>query len=902
MLLTSAVTASAAPPPPKADGAATGPFYDLGTPGGFDGAWAVRTSRFGDEFDISVPAGASAATGPRWWMNWDDCGRGGSSITEVRFSMARAAAATSPLHAFRVTDTGGGIFATSENFRDGLAGAIDPARRPYVIGTSGCRAQLRLDQAITGGASDPIKRYWVTSPRAIVRDVQPPNVGLGPLPGGWQSIGTLDVNWGASDNFDESGVGNHHVLIDGTDRFVGYFRGVGALGRTIDLAGIPDGHHTVTALVDGDGTAGGSDSGDIYLDRTPPRAVIVPSALGPGHFRIDTDGADPAPGAGLMAWNVTLGDGTVLASTPTGAGPLADVDLSRFDGNDVVAHLTTRDGAGNEGRGSSAPMRVDVTAPAVAITSLGDWHNSAPIPIALDLGDNRADGIGSLTVSINQAADGSGSGDEVTVATVQHPARGSRTVPTPLPSGATDGVHRVTVTVRDPTFPQLVGVDHGVIKVDRVSPTLGDPNHWSLSQSDVSKFTLVLPEVRDEVSGVAAVRVLVNDNANGGTVQSGFHEIGTATPGPSAFSVAMDLANMAEGRHATLVQAVDQAGNVTQVSGPALVIDRTKPTVGINEFVNATGLIRWTQRDAGGFGACPTVVELQGVGTTDAWRSIVETPGREIAGGAGRAILPLRGLAAGSYQARVSVCDAAGNKASDTHRFTLVADPVGATTNATTNTSNGAGHVTNKGPNLVRARITAITVQRGVGKHLVSPPEGFVVGERATIAGKLVHEDGRAIDDVAVVLRDSAGIWRSGGRTAGDGTFSLATVLGRGGKWTVSAIGSPTVSRAFGVRVHAKLTSNLTSHSLSPKSGLVVTGRIDPGKLAANKLLQLQWRDGRQWRPIANVTADASGAFEVRYQFHRGGGYSVPVRLVVPGERGWPFQPIIGLPAIIRVK
>jgi hypothetical protein len=96
MVLCSAGVASAVPP--KADGAASGPFYDLGTPGVLEGVWTGNTSRFGDEFDISVGTGATAAIGPRWWINWDDCARGGSSIAEVRFAMARTAASTSPLH------------------------------------------------------------------------------------------------------------------------------------------------------------------------------------------------------------------------------------------------------------------------------------------------------------------------------------------------------------------------------------------------------------------------------------------------------------------------------------------------------------------------------------------------------------------------------------------------------------------------------------------------------------------------------------------------------------------------------------------------------------------------------------------------------------------------------------
>ncbi len=900
MVLCSVGIASAAPP--KADGAASGPFYDLGTPGVLEGVWTGNTSRFGDEFDISVGTGATAAIGPRWWINWDDCARGGSSIAEVRFAMARTAASTSPLHAFRVTDTGGTVFATSENFRDGLAGAIYPTRRPFAIATSGCRAQLRIDQAIAGNTSDPAKRYWVTSPRAIVRDVQPPSVAMGPLPAGWRSVNALDVAWSAWDNFDQSGVGNHHVFIDGGERFVGAFRQLGDLGASIDLAGIADGQHSVAVVVDGDGTAGGSASGTILLDRTPPNAILAPSRLSPGHFRIDTDGGDPAPGSGLASWNVQTGDGAQLASSQTGTGPLADVNLSRFDGSDVIVELTTRDVAGNQGHGSSAPLRVDVTAPSVAYSNLGaDWHTSGPLPVGLDLGDNRADGIGALVMSINRAGDGTGSGEEVVIADVKNPARGPLAISPPLPSGLTDGIHRLTTVVRDPAFPtQLASAAQGVVRIDNTSPTLGNPTGWVLSRgTNGSKFSLLLPDVDDAASGVAAVRVLANSDTGGATPPNGFRQVGTATPGASALSIPIDLAGMAEGRHATLVEAIDAAGNVTQVSGPALVTDGTPPSVTIDEIIVGTGLIRWTQRDSGGFGACATVVAIQGVGTHSAWRPVFEIPGRDVGAG-GTTTLPLKGMAAGAYQARVTVCDSAGNSASVTKGFTIVADSVAATTGP----SAGSGASSkNKDPNLEGARLVSVVVQREPGKRRTVPGrEGFDHGEYVRVSGRLLQLDGRPLADVAIVLRDSGGVWSAGGRTAHDGSFSLSAMLGRGGKWTISAVGSPGLSKLLTIQVHAKLVSNLASRTLRQGEGLVVRGRLVPGPLAANKLLQLQWRDGRQWRPVANVTANASGNFEVRYRFHRGGGYSVPMRLVVPGERGWPFAAIIGAPVAIRVK
>jgi hypothetical protein len=368
---------SAAPAPPKADGAAFGPYYDLGTWNWTAFGSPLTVQRFGDEFQLDVARGGATTTGPRGWLDWDDCPRGGSVIEQVRLSMTRTAESTSPLFAFRVTDRAATVYATSENFRDGLAGAIAPTRRPYVIGTSNCAVQLRIDQAIAGSWANP-QRYWITSPRALVRDVQSPQVALGALPTGWRSIDTLPVTWGATDNFDGSGVGNHHIQIDGVDRWAGgYFRQVNVpFGAEVGLADVPDGSHTVSVVVDGDGTEPGIASGTIYLDRRPPNANISAAKLAPGRVRVALDGQDPSPGAGLASWFVALGDTTVASSA--NSAPLENLDLSRFDGTDVVLRFHTTDAAGNSAAGSSAPIRIDTTPPQVALSGLGDgWVSAA---------------------------------------------------------------------------------------------------------------------------------------------------------------------------------------------------------------------------------------------------------------------------------------------------------------------------------------------------------------------------------------------------------------------------------------------------------------------------------------------------------------------------------------------
>ena len=83
---------------------------------------------------------------------------------------------------------------------------------------------------------------------------------------------------------------------------------------------------------------------------------------------------------------------------------------------------------------------------------------------------------------------------------------------------------------------------------------------------------------------------------------------------------------------------------------------------------------------------------------------------------------------------------------------------------------------------------------------------------------------------------------------------------------------------------------------------MIVTGRIHAGMSVRGKLLQLQWKDGTRWRPVANLSARADGRFSARYRFRRARGYSVAMRIVIPAERGWPLVAAAGKAFTIRVK
>lgn len=56
------------------------------------------------------------------------------------------------------------------------------------------------------------------------------------------------------------------------------------------------------------------------------------------------------------------------------------------------------------------------------------------------------------------------------------------------------------------------------------------------------------------------------------------------------------------------------------------------------------------------------------------------------------------------------------------------------------------------------------------------------------------------------------------------------------------------------------------------------------------------------WRPLELGTADRRGRFSVRYRFSPGtDAFTVPMRIVVPREKGWPFLPIVAARFDVRV-
>jgi Bacterial Ig-like domain len=657
----------------------------------------------------------------------------------------------------------------------------------------------------------------------------------------------------------------------------------------------------------------------VRIDRTPPVAQLsVAAAPAPGLVTLSRGQTADAL-SGLRSWSVRLGgaDGPLVADTAAGlaavgqSAPAANAGTVRFT-------LVATDNAGNTASATTAPVRLDAVAPTPQLLEVpSGWvRDFAATPagdtrLRVALADNLPDGVGMVDVQARQDA-----GPWITIAAFNRPGspslgQGTHLLgPSLAGSGLADGPAELRVVAHDPTFPALEGATPAQgVRLDLTSPEAGDPGAWSAAPAGTPGMVQVsLPTLVDRTSGLASVEVMVNTDPSGGAAQSGFVRGGLAAGLAGTPRATLDLASFAEGVHATQVRATDLAGNVLVMPGPPVSLDRLPPVIAGLAVDADTGLVTFGLADGVGLGACPATIELLGPGTGGAFQQVFA----QAAGSLGPKVawpLPMGGMAPGDYQVRVTVCDAAGNRASQIARFAWAPPrPVPAAASA----ASAAGGP--PGPSLVAPAgaanaVVAVDVHatsqvatrlvRGVLVPVVRTRYGRVV----RLTGRLQRPDGTPWAGVGIELRDTAGRHLAGGRTDGGGRFALRARAGFGGVWTLSVVGAPGAQPAAVLEVTPIVTARTRIARTRTAQRLTVSGRLQPAAGAFGKAVQLQWRDARgRWRPLANGLVARNGRFAIRYVFRRPGPYTVKVRVSVPREIGWPFLATATRPVTLRVR
>jgi len=118
------------------------------------------------------------------------------------------------------------------------------------------------------------------------------------------------------------------------------------------------------------------------------------------------------------------------------------------------------------------------------------------------------------------------------------------------------------------------------------------------------------------------------------------------------------------------------------------------------------------------------------------------------------------------------------------------------------------------------------------------------------------------------------------------------------------------VRRGAGVRAVVRPTVVLRASSrraLAFGAPVVFTGRVRPAPDllggTTRKSIVLEWRDPlrRVWRPVLNARARSDGTFRLKWRFGVR-NLTIPMRVRVPIERGWPLGAALSGPVKVTVR
>ena len=171
-----------------------------------------------------------------------------------------------------------------------------------------------------------------------------------------------------------------------------------------------------------------------------------------------------------------------------------------------------------------------------------------------------------------------------------------------------------------------------------------------------------------------------------------------------------------------------------------------------------------------------------------------------------------------------------------------------------------------------------------------------------SVSGRFLHPNGSGLRGATVYLVDPKGFSRATTLTDRRGRFTFRVRPRLSGTWRAIALGRPLVLAPGVIQLRPLVRTRLSSRSIRPDETLRVDGSIAPRGAGRGKLVKLEWRQGEAWRPLALATADRRGRFSLRYRFSPGAGsFTIPLRVVVPREKGWPFLPVVAARVRVRV-
>jgi hypothetical protein len=271
-----------------------------------------------------------------------------------------------------------------------------------------------------------------------------------------------------------------------------------------------------------------------------------------------------------------------------------------------------------------------------------------------------------------------------------------------------------------------------------------------------------------------------------------------------------------------------------------------------------------------------------------AWRTI----GTDAAGdGAGSMVIDATTLPNGERAMRLLVADAAGNVATRAGSATITGGGVGSTA----------------GDPIARLRSARVVLRAPGARRIVRAGRALLVrrmtgGRTTLVSGRLLDARGHGIVGTDVQVRGHRGRVIGRGLTRRRGAFAIRIRPTAGGvvRLTVPVGRSAVVLRTTAVlrlevRPHLALGASTTSALAGEQ--VIFSGRIRPAPaalgLGGRKGVTLEWRDPirRAWRPVVNAHIRADGTFAIPWSFALR-GLTIPMRVTVGAETGWPLLPV----------
>ncbi len=645
----------------------------------------------------------------------------------------------------------------------------------------------------------------------------------------------------------------------------------------------------------------------VVRDVAPPTASItsVPGGWisgGQQAARVSWQAADNFGSDGIGSQRVSVNGEVRWAGAP-GQGQMAtDVPLDGVGDGVHRVHLAV-DGDGTGGATSDATVRIDRTPPDIGEASTTVAPATGQTTIAWAATDATS-GLASATAEVNTAADGGDTGRWVTSGTITKATAGGRLARV-AGSGMADGVHMWRVTARDDAGNTVAHHADMPLVVDTQAPRIGMapiPAAWT----STLPLDVTLNDNLETILGLGNLTVDVN-TASDGTARGDWVTMDETARAPGREQMQVPLMGLTDGIHQVRLR-LQNGGPFGQILiGQRLGLVRTDLTppdlarAALTVLADSRVRMTWSADDAR---SGVEKVRLQWLdGWT--WRTVTERPASD---GSGIITMDPALIPDPEARMRVQVTDVAGNSRGMEVAMPEVVRPAppsapGAAPNATSAPKRMADE----------AREGILTLGLKGGKPQVIEGADYrtttvTYGQTITVTGRLVAKTGGVpLAGFAMVARQR--VRDIGAAVTGpDGSFVMLAVPITSGPIDVgvpdgsSVVPVPTGPRV-GVHVRATVTLMASAHEATPKGAPVVfKGRVQPAP-GGNKAVVLEWRDPfrKVWRPVVNAKTKPDGSFVMRWRF-QASGLTVPFRVRVPKEMGWPMEAATSTSVTVRVR